>query len=91
MHSKEDSDPNNKYVYRDNTCVSKENCMKCDHNIGMMQEGFAKCNRHKDKNTVALVHCLPAQYLKNFTNGEMVVMCKNENKSEYNDVKGVLK
>jgi len=53
MHSKEDSDPNNKYVYRDNTCVSKENCMKCDHNIGMMQESFAKCNRHKDKNTVA--------------------------------------
>jgi len=76
MHSKEDSDPDNKYVYRDNTYVSEEDCKNCLHHHGFKYDGFVVCRRHE--NLSVLVHHLPAQYLKNFINGEMIVMCQRE-------------
>ena len=60
--------------YRKNHCVNINHCLKCIYNRGYFDDSTMKCKRLEDVITLAMIR--PANYLKGFKNGDIIVDCK---------------
>jgi len=61
--------------YAESNRVSVPWCRRCEHHYAYDDDGWIYCGRTGD---ISLVNVMPAQYLKGFNNGDIVVDCKRE-------------
>jgi len=59
--------------YRENACVSIGTCELCEHHEGYYDDSTIACRRTEYFTSLAMVR--PANYLKGFKNGDVVVCC----------------
>ncbi len=59
--------------YVENTCVTLPHCRRCKHYYAYDDDGWVYCGRTGD---ISFVNVRPAQYLKGFRNGDIIVDCK---------------